>query len=95
MVTRDILFVLIIIQFELFLQKWWHYTLLLITKLSKWFALMSDAPAHQLFVLLPTTSLKMVLEFQIHYAIQVALEGEISKQSVKNSLSRGIRAGGD
>lgn len=57
--------------------------------------LMSDAPAHQLFVLIPpikedATSLPEPL-----CVIQVALEGRISRQSVLNSLSRGQRAGGD
>lgn len=57
--------------------------------------LMSDAPAHQLFVLIPpvpegSTSLPEPL-----CVLQVALEGRISKQSVMNSLSRGQRAGGD
>ena len=57
--------------------------------------LMSDAPAHQLFVLLgpvnPTdTSLPEPL-----CVIQVALEGEISKQTIINSLSRGQRTDGD
>ncbi|KAI9286623.1 GNAT acetyltransferase 2-domain-containing protein [Umbelopsis sp. AD052] len=57
--------------------------------------LMSDAPAHHLFVLLPPiregdSGLPDPL-----VVIQVCLEGEISKQSVINSLSRGQRAGGD
>ncbi|KPI36300.1 uncharacterized protein AB675_7257 [Cyphellophora attinorum] len=57
--------------------------------------LMSDAPAHQLFVLIPpikedATSLPEPL-----CVLQVALEGRISRQSVLNSLSRGQRAGGD
>jgi N-acetyltransferase 10 len=57
--------------------------------------LMSDAPAHQLFVLLPPTE-----EGNKHIpdplvVIQVALEGRISKQSVQAALSRGKREGGD
>jgi N-acetyltransferase 10 len=57
--------------------------------------LMSDAPAHQLFVLVPP-----IPEDSKHLpeplcVIQVALEGRISKQSVQNSLSRGKRAAGD
>ena len=56
---------------------------------------MSDAPAHQLFVLVPP-----ITEDSKHLpeplcVIQVALEGRISKESVKNSLSRGKRAAGD
>ncbi len=57
--------------------------------------LMSDAPAHQLFVLVPP-----IPEDSKHLpeplcVIQVALEGKISKESVMNSLSRGKRAAGD
>lgn len=57
--------------------------------------LMSDAPAHHLFVLLPpvganTSSLPDPL-----VVVQVCLEGEISRQSVINSLSRGQRPSGD
>ncbi|KAH8679878.1 GNAT acetyltransferase 2-domain-containing protein [Tricladium varicosporioides] len=57
--------------------------------------LMSDAPAHQLFVLVPP-----IAEDSKHLpeplcVIQVALEGRISKESVLNSLSRGKRAAGD
>lgn len=53
--------------------------------------MISDAPAHHLFCLLPpgkkTGSLPEALCF-----VQVCLEGEISKQSILNSLSRGKRA---
>uniref|UniRef100_A0A673HQD7 RNA cytidine acetyltransferase n=1 Tax=Sinocyclocheilus rhinocerous TaxID=307959 RepID=A0A673HQD7_9TELE len=57
--------------------------------------MLSDAPAHHLFCLLapvpPTqNSLPEVLA-----VVQVCLEGEISRQSVLNSLSRGKKASGD
>ena len=57
--------------------------------------LMSDAPGHHLFVLLPPlkegdNSLPDPL-----VVVQVALEGNISKQSVMDNLSRGRMAGGD
>ncbi|KAF9354935.1 hypothetical protein BGX26_007187 [Mortierella sp. AD094] len=57
--------------------------------------LLSDAPSHHLFVLLPPIkegdrSLPDPL-----CVLQVCLEGEISKQTVLNSLSRGVRAAGD
>ncbi|CAG8521951.1 6254_t:CDS:10 [Diversispora eburnea] len=57
--------------------------------------LMSDAPAHHLFVLLPPVkdgdnSLPDPL-----CVVQVCLEGEISRQAVMNSLKRGTRASGD
>jgi N-acetyltransferase 10 len=57
--------------------------------------LMSDAPAHHLFVLLP-----LVSESENHLpdplvVLQVALEGQISQDVIMESLGRGIRAGGD
>ena len=57
--------------------------------------LMSDAPAHQLFVLLPP-----VKDDETHLpdplvVLQVALEGDISKAAILDSLSRGLRSGGD
>lgn len=57
--------------------------------------LMSDAPAHQLFVLVPPVSEDSQRLPEPLCVIQVALEGRISKQSVLNSLSRGQRAAGD
>ncbi len=55
--------------------------------------LMSDAPAHQLYVLLPPvegTSLPEPL-----CVIQVCLEGQISKELVTSQLARGNRPDGD
>jgi N-acetyltransferase 10 len=57
--------------------------------------LMSDAPAHQLFVLVPPIEDDATRLPEPLCVIQVALEGQISKQSVLNNLSRGQRAGGD
>ncbi|EEP81828.1 hypothetical protein UREG_06693 [Uncinocarpus reesii 1704] len=57
--------------------------------------LMSDAPAHQLFVLVPPVDENSSKLPEPLCVIQVALEGQISKQSVLNGLSRGQRAGGD
>ena len=57
--------------------------------------LMSDAPAHQLFVLIPPVAEGATSLPEPLCVVQVALEGRISKQSVMNSLSRGQRAGGD
>ncbi|KAG9769075.1 RNA cytidine acetyltransferase [Exophiala dermatitidis] len=57
--------------------------------------LMSDAPAHQLFVLIPPIPEDATKLPEPLCVIQVALEGRISKKSVLNSLSRGQRAGGD
>ena len=57
--------------------------------------LMSDAPAHQLFVLVPPLDDSSPRLPEPLCVIQVALEGQISKQSVLSSLGRGQRAGGD
>ena len=57
--------------------------------------LMSDAPAHQLFVLVPPVDDDSSRLPEPLCVIQVALEGRISRQSVLSSLSRGQRAGGD
>ena len=57
--------------------------------------LMSDAPAHHLFVLVPPIDDDSPRLPEPLVVIQVALEGRISRQSVLNSLSRGQRAGGD
>ncbi|KAI9698390.1 MAG: killer toxin resistant protein [Candelina mexicana] len=57
--------------------------------------LMSDAPAHQLFVLVPPVDDNSNRLPEPLCVIQIALEGQISKQSVLNSLNRGQRAGGD
>jgi len=58
--------------------------------------LMSDAPAHHLFVLLPPVdSSKAVTLPEPLCVIQICLEGEISKQTILNSLSKGQRANGD
>ncbi len=58
--------------------------------------LMSDAPAHHLFVLLPPISdaNASVLPEPL-VVLQVALEGSISKASIMEGLSRGLRSGGD
>ncbi|KAJ3850263.1 GNAT acetyltransferase 2-domain-containing protein [Lentinula lateritia] len=61
--------------------------------------LMSDAPGHELYVLLPPIDAEDKEEADIlpHplAVIQIAFEGRISRESVLSSLSRGLRAGGD
>ncbi|KAI9668849.1 MAG: hypothetical protein M1831_000919 [Alyxoria varia] len=57
--------------------------------------LMSDAPAHHLYVLVPPTPEDTNRLPEPLCVIQVALEGQISKASVQQSLARGQRAGGD
>jgi N-acetyltransferase 10 len=58
--------------------------------------LMSDAPAHHLFVLLPplnTAKANTLPEPLV--VIQVCLEGNIAQKSALSSLARGIRSSGD
>ncbi|KAL2756987.1 hypothetical protein ACRALDRAFT_1075722 [Sodiomyces alcalophilus JCM 7366] len=57
--------------------------------------LMSDAPAHELYALVPPISEENQRLPEPLCVIQVALEGKISRQSVLNSLSRGQRPSGD
>ncbi|KAI4128826.1 MAG: hypothetical protein LQ338_002526 [Usnochroma carphineum] len=57
--------------------------------------LMSDAPAHQLYVLVPPIDDDSPRLPEPLCVLQVALEGQISRKSVLSSLSRGQRAGGD
>lgn len=57
--------------------------------------LMSDAPAHHLFVLLPPVKDDESTLPEPLVVLQVALEGNISRQSILDGLSRGTRTGGD
>ncbi|KAI0314072.1 DUF699-domain-containing protein [Amylostereum chailletii] len=57
--------------------------------------LMSDAPAHHLFVLLPPLRDDETHLPEPLVVLQVALEGNISRQSIMDGLGRGLRAGGD
>ena len=57
--------------------------------------LMSDAPGHALFVLLPTLTGNENTLPEPLVVLQIAYEGQISKESILNSLSRGVRGGGD
>ncbi|KAG9120419.1 hypothetical protein FRC07_004102 [Ceratobasidium sp. 392] len=57
--------------------------------------LMSDAPAHHLFVLLPPLKDDETTLPDPLVVLQVALEGNISKGAILESLSRGIKSGGD
>ncbi|KAL7418060.1 DUF699-domain-containing protein [Mrakia frigida] len=57
--------------------------------------LMSDAPAHHLFVLLPPIKDDENTLPDPLVVIQVALEGNISKEIILKSLAQGLRSGGD
>ncbi|XP_013931419.1 PREDICTED: N-acetyltransferase 10 [Thamnophis sirtalis] len=57
--------------------------------------MLSDAPAHHLFCLLPPVPPTQNSLPEVLAVVQVCLEGEISRQSIINSLSRGRKASGD
>lgn len=57
--------------------------------------LMSDAPAHELFVLLPPIGENENTLPEPLVVVQVAMEGRISKEVIMTSLSQGLRSGGD
>ncbi|XP_064399699.1 RNA cytidine acetyltransferase-like [Halichondria panicea] len=57
--------------------------------------MLSDAPAHHIFVLLGPISAETVALPEILCVVQVCLEGSISRGSVMSSLARGKRASGD
>ena len=57
--------------------------------------LLSDAPAHQLFVLLGPVSDHTSSIPQVLCVLQVCLEGDIGKTAVMSSLARGKRSAGD
>lgn len=56
--------------------------------------LLSDAPAHMLFVLLGPMREDQPLP-DVYCVIQVCLEGNIGKETVKRELSKGVRSAGD
>ncbi|OWF43305.1 N-acetyltransferase 10 [Mizuhopecten yessoensis] len=57
--------------------------------------LLSDAPAHHIFALLGGINPDQSSLPEVLCVVQVSLEGEISKATIMNSLSRGERASGD
>ncbi|XP_034032144.1 RNA cytidine acetyltransferase isoform X2 [Thalassophryne amazonica] len=57
--------------------------------------MLSDAPSHHLFCLLPPVPPTQNSLPEVLAVVQVCLEGEISRQSILNSLSRGKKAFGD
>jgi N-acetyltransferase 10 len=57
--------------------------------------LMSDAPAHHLFVLLPPLREDESVLPDPMVVMQVALEGQISKDAILEGLNRGVRSSGD
>ncbi len=84
------------------IEKWLHTVLCLdATVISKNsnspndLQLMSDAPAHHLFVLLPPLKDDESTLPDPLVVLQVSLEGNISRAAVMESLSRGERSSGD
>ncbi|XP_075044406.1 RNA cytidine acetyltransferase [Mixophyes fleayi] len=57
--------------------------------------LLSDAPAHHIFCLIPPVPPTQNSLPEVLAVIQVCLEGDISRQSIMSSLSRGKKASGD
>ena len=57
--------------------------------------LMADAPAHQLFVLLPPVDEEMNALPHVLAVVQIAFEGAISRKSVQSSLASGNAQQGD
>ncbi|KAG8222693.1 hypothetical protein J437_LFUL002750, partial [Ladona fulva] len=57
--------------------------------------MMSDAPAHRIFVLLGPTRVDARAIPEVLAAIQICLEGGVSRNSVESGLSKGQRAWGD
>ena len=57
--------------------------------------LLSDAPAHHVFVLVPPVTSAQTSLPDVLCVLQVCMEGEIARASVMKSLSRGKRASGD
>ncbi|GFN76132.1 RNA cytidine acetyltransferase [Plakobranchus ocellatus] len=57
--------------------------------------LLSDAPAHHIFVLLGPVQANQGELPEVLCVLQVCFEGEISKSTIINSLQRGKRASGD
>ncbi|KAF0992198.1 hypothetical protein HZS_3122 [Henneguya salminicola] len=57
--------------------------------------MMADAPAHHLYVLLPSSTINKSSFPQILCCVQVCFEGGISQKTVSNNFGRGQRASGD
>lgn len=57
--------------------------------------LLSDAPAHHIFVLLGPVATDAVSIPEVLSVLQVCLEGAIGQDFVRSSLSRGRRESGD
>ncbi|KAJ3273852.1 N-acetyltransferase 10 [Terramyces sp. JEL0728] len=57
--------------------------------------LLSDAPAHHLFVLLPQIDETKAVLPEPLCVVQICMEGQIARGSALASLSRGVRANGD
>lgn len=57
--------------------------------------MLSDAPAHHLFVLMAPVQIEQTSIPQILVVVQVCFEGALSKKSVRHTLEQGKRAAGD
>ncbi|KAI1731464.1 GNAT acetyltransferase 2 domain-containing protein [Ditylenchus destructor] len=57
--------------------------------------MLSDAPAHHVFVLMPPVQKDDTKVPQILAVVQMCLEGSLSKKSATDGLEKGKRAAGD
>jgi N-acetyltransferase 10 len=57
--------------------------------------MLSDAPAHHLFVLMSPVKQSQTTLPEILAVIQVCMEGRLSKESVTKTINRGHQAAGD
>lgn len=57
--------------------------------------MLSDAPAHHLFVLMAPVQTQQASVPQILAVVQICFEGALSQKSVRNTLEHGKRAAGD
>ena len=98
-VDRDALFSYHSLSETLLQRIWALYTSAHYKNSPNDLQMLSDAPAHRLFVLLgpqkSTSSSSEVRIPDILCVVQVALEGKISRQSVQSELLKGNKASGD
>lgn len=96
MVNRDALFSFHSLAESLLQRIWALYTSAHYKNSPNDLQMLSDAPAHRLFVLLgPQASTTKGNLPDVLCVVQVAFEGLISQRSVQSELSRGNRASGD
>lgn len=94
-VDRDALFSYHPLAEDLLHRIWSLYTAAHYKNAPNDLQMLSDAPAHRLFVLLGPRRAGSTALPDVLCVLQVAFEGKISQQSVQAELSRGNKASGD